>query len=101
MPYDRGDLVRASVAFTNAAGAAADPTTVVVRVRAPNTGRDGYTTYTYGTDAEVQKTATGAYYLDVACTVAGTYWVRWEGAGAVIAAVEDTWDVALGAFNPP
>jgi hypothetical protein len=101
MPYDRGDLVHASVAFTNAAGAAADPTTVVVRVRPPNTGRDEYTTYTYGTDAEVQKTGTGAYYLDVACAAAGTYWVRWEGTGAVIAAVEDTWDVALGAFTPP
>jgi hypothetical protein len=98
--YDRGDLVRSSATFTNSAGTATDPTTVIARVRVPNTNRDAYTTYTYGVGGDIVKDSTGTYHIDVSCTIAGTYYVRWEGTGAVQQAEEDTWDVDAGAFNP-
>jgi hypothetical protein len=101
MPYDRGDVVRTTATFTNTAGTAADPTAVVARVRTPNSPPTTFTTYTYGVGADIVKTATGVYYLDVTCSLGGTYYVRWEGTGAVVQAEEDTWDVDQGAFVAP
>lgn len=49
------------IATTDADGTASDPTTVVAIVRNPATGNE--TTYTYGTDDEMTKTATGDYRL--------------------------------------
>ena len=99
--YDRGDVVRSTATFTNTAGTATDPTTITARLRLPDTNSADATAYVYGTDAEVVKSATGVYYMDVTCSRAGTYYVRWEGTGAVVQAEEDTWDVDPGHFVAP
>lgn len=62
--------------FVNLAGAAYDPTTVTVTVTEP----DGVqTTYTYGVDSEVVKSATGTYYIIVAGAKPGQYTSRFKG----------------------
>jgi hypothetical protein len=82
--YDKGDLVRLSVAFTNSAGTATDPTTVTLKVKAPGTA---LATYTYAL-GQVTKSATGSYYKDVSLNASGRWWYRWEGTGAVETAEE-------------
>ena len=94
-PYDKGDLVRVSVAFTDLAGAAVDPTAVTVRVKPP-TGT--LVVWVYGTDAEVVKDATGAYHADVDIDETGSWYFRWEGTGAAQAAAERLFTVRGSAF---
>lgn len=85
MTYQVGDQIKVAAAFTNAAGAAADPTAVLFKVRAPS---GTVTTYTYGTDVDVVKTAVGAYYLLVTLSASELWHVRATGTGAVVAAGE-------------
>jgi len=81
--YDIGDGRRFTATYTDIDGAAADPTTVTVRIREP----DGtVTAYVYGTDAEVVKSTTGVYYVDWTFNQTGRHQVRWEGAGDVTTA---------------
>jgi len=77
--YDRGDLVRLTCAFTDAAGAAADPTAVAVTIKAPD---DTVTT------GAATKSAVGSYYFDLSITQSGVYAYRFAGTGAVQAAAE-------------
>ena len=95
--YDVGDLVRVSLAFTNASGSAADPTTVRGRFRDP---AGSVTTYVFGTDGELVKDATGNYHFDVGPTASGEWRYRGEGAGAVQAAAEGRFIVRASAFPP-
>ena len=84
--YYVGSKVRLTGTFT-VSSTNTDPTTVKVRVKKP----DGtITAYTYVTDAEVVKSATGIYYIDVTLTLGGTWTYRWEGTGTVVAASEAT-----------
>jgi hypothetical protein len=76
--YDTGDLVRCSGEFTNSAGTAIDPTAVLFKFRNP---ASTITTYTYGIDAEVVKTATGNYYVDIDAATSGTYYYRFYATG--------------------
>lgn len=88
--YDIGDQVRAQTVFKNAAGTATDPSGVTVRVHEP----DGTaTTYTYGTDAEVVKSATGTYYIDITPDAAGAWSYRWAGTGSLVGAEETAFAV--------
>jgi hypothetical protein len=48
-----------------------DPTTVQVTVKPRKSGAS--TTYTYGTDANLTKTATGSYRIAINCTAADTW----------------------------
>lgn len=58
-----GGRVRCTVTFTPiGASSPADPASVVFKTKV---GSGNVTTYTYGTDAEVVKSSTGVYYLDV------------------------------------
>jgi hypothetical protein len=93
--YDKGDLVRSSGAFTNTAGTATDPTTIICRVRTP-TGTT--TTYLYLTDAALVKDSTGNYHVDINATESGVWWVRWEGTGTVVQAEEDSFFVEYSKF---
>jgi hypothetical protein len=81
-----GDVVRVSTSpgFKNAAGVLTDPTAVTLRWRI----HQDETEWVYGTDEEVAKDSTGLYHADIPVTVAGPYWFRWEGTGAVKAAEE-------------
>ena len=79
MSYKVGDVVRVTGTWTNAAGTAIDPDTVSFEYRLP--GGATTTTYEYGTDAEVVKSATGIYYVDVSQTAAGTFRAKWLSTG--------------------
>jgi len=73
-PYLTGNQLRNTASFTNAAGAAADPSTVVYKYRKP--GTTTVTTLTYGTDAAVVRSATGTYYVDLELDTGGI-WTDW------------------------
>lgn len=81
--YDQNDTRRLSIAFTNIAAAATDPTTVTFIMREP----DGVlTTYVYVTDAELVKLSTGNFYVDWPIAKPGRHTFRWIGTGSVAAA---------------
>ena len=94
-PYDKGDLVRVSAAFTTAAGAALDPTVVKCQVQTP---AGTATTYTYGTDAALVKDSTGAYHLDIDAATSGEWCYRWYSTGTGQAAAEGRFSVTAGEF---
>ena len=88
-----GDLVRIAGSFTNAAGAAADPTSVTLRVRCH--ADSVYTT-------EITNDSVGSYHYDYTVPSIGkakrrTIYYRWEGTGAV-QAVEEGSFVAVTRF---
>jgi hypothetical protein len=83
MAYDIGDQVRITTTFTNLAGAVADPTVITCVVKSP---LGTSTTYTYGTDAELTRTSTGIYNLDLSIVDAGTYKYKFAGIGALVTA---------------
>lgn len=75
-------------------GTPKDPTTITYRVRDP-LGVE--TSFVY--PATIVKLSTGVYYLIVTFTVNGTWTIRAEGAGAVIAAYEWKRTVSPSAFR--
>lgn len=79
-PYDKGDTIRVTCTFKNSAGVDTDPTAVVARVQDP-AGVE--------TTPTVTKSATGIYYIDVTPSLSGTYYYRFEGTGALVAASPD------------
>lgn len=87
--YDIGDKLRIGVTFTDVAGTAGDPTTILLKVKPPN---ETIITYTYGTDA-ITRTGTGVYYLDYQVAKTGLHWYRWEGSGALTVVTEGSFDV--------
>lgn len=94
--YARGTLVRASATFASAAGAAVDPTTVRLKVRAP---AGTVTTWTHGIDGQLVKDAAGAYHADIDANEEGVWHTRWEGTGANQAAAESQFTVNVGVFG--
>lgn len=93
--YALGNLVRVSAAFTNSAGAAVDPAVVKCQVRTP---AGVTTTYTYGVDAGLTRSATGAFYLDVDANAEGVWRYRWYSTGSGQAADEAAFEVLVSAF---
>lgn len=90
--YDIGQAVRISVEFTDAAGAAIDPTTVTASYWVPGLG---IVTLTYGVDANVVREAVGSYYTDIDTTDAAGEWpYRWQGTGNVTVAADGVFSVA-------
>jgi len=89
--YDIGDRPRETASFTNAAGAAADPTTVKCHVENP---AGSVASHTYSASSgEIVRTGAGVYYLDITTTGFGQYEVRWSGTGTVVASVEGYFSV--------
>jgi hypothetical protein len=75
--YNVGDTARISASFKDVAGAAADPTTVELRIKGP----DGVTTtYTYA-GGGVVKDSVGEYHHDLAFAEAGFYVYQWLSTG--------------------
>ena len=90
--YMSGSLVRTTAAFTNTAGAAADPTTIVLKYK---TGAGATTTVTYPS-APIVRDGTGAYHADLDTTGwAGPdplQWLtEWIGTGTVQAIAAGGW----------
>lgn len=83
--YEVGDTVRVSNTFKDAAGVAADPTTVRFKYKTP---AGTTTTLTYLTDSALVKDSVGNYHVDVSITETGTWRWRWEGTGTNASAAE-------------
>lgn len=78
-----GTEIRITLTITDDACVATDPTTLKVKTHAPN---GVVTTYTYGTDAALQRQTTGIYIFDVTPNAPGRWDYRLEttGTGTVI-----------------
>ena|SRR3990167_11559489 len=83
--FDIGDRFRVTGTFTNAAGTAADPTSVKFYYKTP---AGVVASRSYATSTTVVKSATGVYYSDVVSTDDGYYAWRWSSTGSIIATVE-------------
>lgn len=94
--YDLGDLVRISAAFSDANGAALNPTAVYCKVKNPN---GTITAYTYGTDAALVRASTGSYYVDVDANTAGVWKYRFHSTGTGQAAAESWFTVEESEFD--
>ena len=77
--YGIGARVRIDAEFRDLDGALTDPTTVTVTFWDP---ADNATTST----SSWTKDSVGLYHLDITTDEAGTWFYKWTGAGAVIAA---------------
>jgi len=93
--YDIGDVVRCSAAFTDADGAAADPTTLTFRWQTP-AGVEA--SYVYGTDDELVKDGTGNYHVDLTIDNDGVWYHRFEGTGTNVAAAESYFVIQQSEF---
>lgn len=87
--YDIGDLVRMAVTFKNDGGAIADPTTVTLSVMKPGD--------TVATTVAPVKDGIGVYHGDITIDRAGSWYYRWVGTGAVVAAEETRFYVRASA----
>jgi hypothetical protein len=92
--YKQGQSVRVNGEFRDSTDAYADPTAVLVTIVRPDGQRQ---TYTYSTDAQVVRSATGRYYIDVAAVVEGTWVYWWHSTGTGQAADEKTFIVEAAA----
>ena len=73
-----GDVARFTISVVDPddGETAIDPAALVVKVLEP--GATTATTYTYGTDAEIVRSDTGEYYIDIDLDDDGDWFVRME-----------------------
>ena len=71
--FEYGVTVKLQAACTNIGGGAIDPATATFRIKNPV---GVLTTYVYGTDAEIVKSATGIYSMNINCQRGGDW--CWE-----------------------
>jgi uncharacterized protein YfaS (alpha-2-macroglobulin family) len=90
-----GELVRVSGAFTNAAGAAADPTAVRMKYKDPE---GAITSLLYGTDVALVKDTTGSYHVDIDANQPGTWNWRFYATGTGQTADEGSFTVSESEF---
>jgi hypothetical protein len=93
--YYNGAEVRCEGTFTDADGVAQDPTAVFFKVKDPG---GNLTSYEYGVDAELVKSATGIYYADVDIDEAGIWPYRFYATGTGQSAEEAFFRVEAGQF---
>lgn len=83
LAYDYGRKVRFEHTFKTLVDGVlvtTDPSTITINVKI---GSGSVTPYVYGTDAEVVKSSTGVYYIDLWLTTGDTDWiVQFVGTGA-------------------
>ena len=76
--YDVGDTARVTGLFYDSSSTLADPGTLTFTFMDEE---GNTTTYTYGTDAELVKSTTGTFYVDVVFDAHGMWFYRWEATG--------------------
>jgi hypothetical protein len=76
--YSLGSLFRESVSFTTD-DVAADPDTVIFRMKRDSDPISKDVVYTFGVDIQVVQDSVGHYHVDLSLVVAGLYDIRWEG----------------------
>lgn len=93
MAYQRGQSITLSVAFTDAAGAAANPTTVTCVVEEPDGTETTYTTPT------ITNPSTGTFRLAYVPDQSGNHTYRWTGTtGSSVAVDEEQFHVLGSVF---
>jgi hypothetical protein len=94
--YDKGDVVKLKVEFTDSdTGSLVDPTTVTAKTKDPA----GVIANFIVAGGQIVKDAVGQYSLKVEPNVAGTWSVRWEGTGTNKGAEEYTFIVRPTEFD--
>lgn len=93
--YTLGSMIRLTSTF-KVSGTNTDPTAITFKVRAPS---GTVTTYVYGTDAQLVKSATGVYYVDYTPAAEGVYAWRMAGTGTCVAAEEQQFTVKDSRFS--
>lgn len=91
--FDKGDLIRVTGTFTDAAGTKFDPDVVTGKYQDPSG--------TETTDAAPVNSAVGVYYFDIPADEAGQWYYRIYGAtagGAYQGAAEATFQVSVSEF---
>jgi len=96
--YPFGTAVKVEDAYRTPAGTLYDPTTVIVKIQAPDRTE---TSYTYGVGADVVKDSTGKYHLWLLPTQVGRYGYRFKGAGPQAVANEKYFTVIGSIFTTP
>ena len=77
---DLGETIHVAALFEDSGGTARDPTTVKFSYRVEAIGTTS--TFTYGVDAALEKTATGNYFYDISTSASGgRYLWRWFATG--------------------
>ena len=93
--YQSGNTIVLSAQFSAVVGGApVDPTSVTLRVVDPNGVETDYTT-------QITKLGTGSYTYALQVLTSGYWNYRWEGLGAVFAALESRFLVSQTAFTNP
>lgn len=93
--FDYGDVIRATGTWEDSAGDAVDPTAVLCSFDDPAGTR---TNYVYGVDAELVKSTTGIYYVDIDGDQVGRWHVRLYSTGTGKASNEDEFDISESRF---
>ena len=93
--YDIGDEVRLSLAITNSAGVAVDPTTLILVVK-PAEGTAVPYTYALGT---ITKDSVGNYHKDytVFTGSGGMVYYKWTATGAAVGMAQGSFGVRTDA----
>lgn len=73
--YIPGEVARISLTVADAAGVAADPGALLLKLKSPS---GTVTTYTYGVGAELTRDSLGNYHADLPLDAAGPWAYRWE-----------------------
>lgn len=88
--------VRIPVNFQDGNGDDVDPESVVFKLISPSMQ---ITTYTYGTDAALNRSSQGDYFIDVVPNLPGRWHFRWEAQGTNQAtAIEGKFVVQVSPF---
>lgn len=90
-----GSVQRLTINLQSTAGVDTDPTALTFKLMDPM-GTE--TTYTYGTDAQIVKTSTGDYYVDVVPDRGGRWFYRWVSTGSAAGAQEGNFIVQASPF---
>ena len=94
--YYLGAEIRCQGTFTDVNGTAQDPAAVYAEVYDPSGNTDSYE---YGVDAELVRSATGVYYVDVDCDEVGWWHYRVYATGSGQAAGEGKFLILESVFD--
>lgn len=90
--FDIGDRVQLRCEFRNESDVLTDPTTTTLQIKDP-AGAESAPTPT--------SSVAGIWTYNLDVTLAGVYYYRFKGVGAVVAAAESKFEVRRSAFTNP
>lgn len=91
-----GEKIPLSITFTDEAdGSPVDPTCIKIKIMTPS---DVDTTYTYGTNASLQRESVGVYYINLFPDEAGRWRYHWLSTGVGQAARAGSFNVQHSPF---